>query len=65
MALAASVAEAIAEDGLEVVGNRAIKALALRRKLGPYVIEPFGLEELVDVSYQALPDAVKRAFVNA
>lgn len=65
VALAASVAEAIAEDGLDVVGDRAIKALALRRKLGPYVIEPFGLKELVDVSYQVLPDAVKRAFVNA
>jgi uncharacterized protein (DUF697 family)/predicted GTPase len=65
VALAASVADAIAEDGLEVVEDRAIKTLALRRKLGPHVIESFGLDELVDVSYRVLPDAVKRAFVNA
>lgn len=65
VALEASVADAIAEDGLEVVEDRAIKTLALRRKLGPHVIESFGLDELVDVSYRVLPDAVKRAFVNA
>ena len=48
-----------------MVEDRAIKTLALRRKLGPHVIESFGLDELVDVSYRVLPDAVKRAFVNA
>lgn len=65
VALAKSVADAIAEDGLEVVEDRAIKTLALQRKLGPHVIESFGLDELVEVSYRILPDAVKRAFVNA
>jgi uncharacterized protein (DUF697 family)/predicted GTPase len=65
MALGASVAKAIIEDDLDVVEGRAIKTLALQRKFGVHIIEPFGLDELVEVSYRVLPEAVKRAFVNA
>jgi predicted GTPase len=65
-ALAASVAEAIVKDELDVVDGCAIKTLALQRRLGTYAIQPFGLDELVDASYRVLlPQAAKRAFVNA
>lgn len=66
LALEASVADAIAEDDLDVVERRAIKTLALRRRLVGHSIEPFGLDELAAVSCRVLlQEAVKRAFVNA
>ncbi len=64
--LAKSVADAIAKDRLDVVAGHPIKTLAQPRDLGPYTIEPFGLDDLVEASHRvAMPQAVKRAFADA
>lgn len=65
-ALSKSVADAIAKDRLDVVAGHPIKTLAQPRKLGPYTIAPFGLDDLVEASHRvAMPQAVKRAFADA
>ena len=64
--LSKSVAEAIAKDRLDVVAGHPIKTLAQPRDLGPYTIEPFGLDDLVEASHRvAMPQAVRRAFADA
>jgi 50S ribosome-binding GTPase len=64
--LSKSVADAIAEDRLDVVAGHPIKTLARSRDLGPYTIEPFGLDDLVEASHRvAMPQAVKQAFADA
>jgi uncharacterized protein (DUF697 family)/predicted GTPase len=54
-----------AEQQLGIDRGRPIKTLALARKLGPHTIESFGLDELVQRSFQLLPEKVIPAFVNA
>jgi uncharacterized protein (DUF697 family)/predicted GTPase len=53
------------EHNAEVTSSSPIRTLALERKIGPHQYEPFGLRELVDTTYDLLPEAVKRAFSNA
>ncbi len=52
------------DRGLPVVGSP-ISTLALRRIIADVAIEPFGLDELVRVSYREIPDVRRRAFANA
>lgn len=64
--LAKSVADAIAKDRLDVVAGHPFKTLARPRDFGRYMIEPFGLDDLVEASHRVvMPQAVKRAFADA
>lgn len=42
-----------------------VKTLCEPREVGPYTVEPFGLNDLVELTYRVLPEGVKRAFINA
>jgi uncharacterized protein (DUF697 family)/predicted GTPase len=55
----------IVREGLDIDQRRPVLTLAAPRTIGPHTIEPFGLEELVQRSYQRLPEVVAAAFVNA
>ena len=58
--------EATVRDGnLELVGNHAVRTLAQPRQIGTQTLPARGLEELVQRTNDVLPEAVRRAFVNA
>jgi uncharacterized protein (DUF697 family)/GTP-binding protein EngB required for normal cell division len=61
---AGALEEAIAAEGLPVHGEP-IRTLARARKVGGATLPSLGLEELVDRTVALLPEAVKRAFINA
>jgi uncharacterized protein (DUF697 family)/GTP-binding protein EngB required for normal cell division len=56
---------AVRDANLELAGNHAVRTLAQPRTIGTQTLESRGLEELVRMTDQLLPEAVKRAFVNA
>jgi uncharacterized protein (DUF697 family)/GTP-binding protein EngB required for normal cell division len=45
--------------------GRPIRTLATARRIGSQTLEPVGLDELVRATNDVLPEAVKRAFINA
>jgi uncharacterized protein (DUF697 family)/GTP-binding protein EngB required for normal cell division len=55
----------IRESDLPIEGGAAIRTLAERRRIGRQSIKPRGLEELVRITNELLPEAVRRAFINA
>jgi uncharacterized protein (DUF697 family)/GTP-binding protein EngB required for normal cell division len=57
--------EAIRDANLELVGNHVVRTLAQPRTIGPVTMPARGLEELVRLTDEVLPEAVRRAFVNA
>jgi uncharacterized protein (DUF697 family)/GTP-binding protein EngB required for normal cell division len=54
-----------AVQGVELVGGKAVRTLAQPRTIGTQTLEVRGLEELVQLTTDILPAAVRRAFVNA
>jgi uncharacterized protein (DUF697 family)/predicted GTPase len=56
---------AVRDENLQLVGNRAVRTLALPRTIGTQTLAARGLEELVRSTNDVLPEAVRRAFVNA
>lgn len=57
--------EAVRDANLELVGNHVVRTLAQPRTIGPVTMPVRGLEELVRTTNDVLPEAVRRAFVNA
>jgi small GTP-binding protein len=55
----------IDDNDLQVAEGKAVMTLALPRRVGSQTVEPFGLDDLVELSYALLPEGVRRAFVNA
>ena len=49
----------------DVSKSSPLRSLALPRRVGTVAYEPFGLTDLVATTYDMLPEAVKRAFLNA
>jgi uncharacterized protein (DUF697 family)/GTPase SAR1 family protein len=54
-----------AVQGVELVGGKAVRTLAQRRTIGTQTFPVRGLEELVQLTNDILPTAVRRAFANA
>jgi uncharacterized protein (DUF697 family) len=54
-----------AVQGVELVGGKAVRTLAQPRTIGTQTLAVRGLEELVQLTNDILPAAVRRAFVNA
>lgn len=50
---------------LPIETGRAVRTLAEPRRIGPQTLKPTGLEELVRLTNDLLPEAVRRAFTNA
>lgn len=50
---------------LPIEGNHAVRTLAESRRIGRQSLKPKGLEELVRLTNDLLPEAVRRAFTNA
>jgi len=50
---------------LPIEGGRAVRTLAEPRRIGRQTLRPRGLEELVRLTNDLLPEAVRRAFTNA
>jgi uncharacterized protein (DUF697 family)/GTP-binding protein EngB required for normal cell division len=57
--------ETIQQADLPIEGGRAVRTLAESRRIGHQTLEPRGLEELVRLTNELLPEAVRRAFINA
>jgi uncharacterized protein (DUF697 family)/GTP-binding protein EngB required for normal cell division len=55
----------IREVELPIEGGRAVRTLAEPRRIGRQTLRPKGLEELVRLTNDLLPEAVRRAFTNA
>lgn len=55
----------IREDDLPIAGGDAVRTLAEPRRIGSQTLPPRGLEELVRLTHDLLPEAVRRAFTNA
>lgn len=55
----------VLEAGLDLEGGRAVRTLAQERRIGRETLPVRGLEELVRLTDEALPEAVRRAFTNA
>jgi uncharacterized protein (DUF697 family)/GTP-binding protein EngB required for normal cell division len=55
----------IREDDLPIAGGHAVRTLAEPRRIGSQTLAPKGLEELVRLTDDLLPEAVRRAFANA
>lgn len=65
-ASASAYAEELRKLDLPIAEERAVKTLAEKRAYGPHpAVQPFGLDDLVGVTYRVLPEAVKGAFTNA
>jgi uncharacterized protein (DUF697 family)/GTPase SAR1 family protein len=56
---------AVRFENLQLVGNRPVRTLAQPRTIGTQTLAARGLEELVRLTNDVLPEAVRRAFVNA
>jgi uncharacterized protein (DUF697 family)/GTP-binding protein EngB required for normal cell division len=56
---------AVRDENLQLVGNHAVRTLAQPRTIGTQTLAARGLEELVRTTDDVLPEAVRRAFVNA
>src|SRR4051794_9915226 len=56
---------AIGDANLQLVANHPIRTLAQPRTIGTQTLPVRGLEELVRATNDVLPEAVRRAFVNA
>jgi GTP-binding protein EngB required for normal cell division len=52
-------------DAQAPIEGRPIRTLATERRIGRQTLKPVGLEELVRATNDVLPEAVKRAFINA
>lgn len=64
--VAADALEAtIAELELPIEGGRPIRTLAEPRRIGKQTLKPRGLDELVLLTTELLPAAVRRAFISA
>lgn len=61
---AAALEAVIAQESLPIAGPP-IRTLARERRLAGQTLPPRGLEELVERTNDILPEAVRRAFVNA
>lgn len=57
--------ETILDTDLPIEGSRAVRTLAESRRIGRETLKPRGLEELVRLTNELLPEAVRRAFINA
>lgn len=57
--------ESIRALGLPIAEGVPIKTLATERRVGSHSVAPFGLDDLVELSYKLLPEEVRRAFTNA
>jgi uncharacterized protein (DUF697 family)/predicted GTPase len=57
--------QAVRDENLQLVGNHAFRTLAQPRTIGTQTLPARGLEELVRATNDVLPEAVRRAFVNA
>jgi len=55
----------IREVDLPIAGGRAVRTLAESRRIKRQNLKPTGLEELVRLTNELLPEAVSRAFINA
>jgi uncharacterized protein (DUF697 family) len=55
----------VRQEDLPIAGDRAIRTLAQQRRIGRQTLDPRGLDELVRVTNELLPEAVRRAFINA
>lgn len=55
----------VVEAGLEITGGRAIRTLAAKRRIRGTTLRAHGLDDLVRVTDELLPEAVRRAFTNA
>ena len=55
----------IRDVDLPIAGGRAVRTLAEQRRIGHQTLKPRGLEELVRLTNDLLPEAVRRAFTNA
>ena len=55
----------IREVDLPIAGGHAVRTLAEQRRIGHQTLKPRGLEELVRLTNDLLPEAVRRAFTNA
>jgi uncharacterized protein (DUF697 family)/GTP-binding protein EngB required for normal cell division len=61
---AEALESAIAAEHLPIHGPP-LRTLARERRIAGHTIPPFGLEELVERTHEILPEAVRRAFINA
>jgi uncharacterized protein (DUF697 family)/GTP-binding protein EngB required for normal cell division len=59
------LAAAVRDANLTLVGNHPVRTLAQPRTIGAQTLPARGLEELVRLTNDILPEAVRRAFVNA
>lgn len=62
--VANALEEVIKEEQLPIEG-RPVRVLARERRVGDHKIPPRGMEELAERTNEILPEAVRRAFINA
>jgi uncharacterized protein (DUF697 family) len=55
----------IRDANLPIEGGKAVRTLAESRRIARHTLKPRGLEELVRLTNELLPEAVRRAFTNA
>ena len=60
-----ALAQTVREADLPIEGGEPVRTLAQARRIGGQTLRPYGLEELVRVTNELLPEAVRRAFINA
>lgn len=60
-----SVRQILADDKADVAHGSPFLTLATKRRVGEHTVEPFGLPELVNKTYELLPEAVRSAYSNA
>jgi uncharacterized protein (DUF697 family) len=53
------------KENLPIVQGRVVRTLATPRTIAGQAIAPIGLEALVRLTHEVLPEAVRRAFTNA
>lgn len=60
-----SLLDMIDPGSLPILEHRAIPTLAQPKRFAGQIYEPHGLDDLVDVTLRALPEAARRAFLNS
>jgi uncharacterized protein (DUF697 family)/GTP-binding protein EngB required for normal cell division len=60
-----ALAHTVRQADLPIEGGEPVRTLAQARRIGGQTLQPHGLEELVRVTNELLPEAVRRAFINA
>jgi uncharacterized protein (DUF697 family)/GTP-binding protein EngB required for normal cell division len=60
-----ALAQTVRDADLPIESGEPVRTLAQARRIGGQTLQPHGLEELVRITNELLPEAVRRAFINA